>query len=199
MVCFKEISSSSEVFTDLLLIVIFSIESFKRGNLISNAWRKSSSFVFGLKFKICTSDVLAGLNIVDVVMSNEYRTIVVMVKDSLPSEKEIREFFEKWGRIDSLYKFRNSKEKTKWGKVTFMKTMFNPAPITTLTLDFDNERFCSIISSFSFFLNKLIRSSTMLIAMFAFKRRFVNSLKSGEESILYTNSGTAKRKRNGGK
>lgn len=63
----------------------------------------------------------AGLNLVDVVMPNEYRTIVVVVKDSLSSEKQIREFFEKWGRIDSLYKFRNSKEKTKWGKVTFMK------------------------------------------------------------------------------
>ncbi|XP_071134146.1 uncharacterized protein [Mytilus edulis] len=63
----------------------------------------------------------AGMDIVDVLMPNEYKTVVVNVIDNSVSEKDIREYFEKFGNVVNAYKFKNSKDKTKWGKITYQR------------------------------------------------------------------------------
>ncbi|XP_063404918.1 uncharacterized protein LOC134688289 [Mytilus trossulus] len=63
----------------------------------------------------------AGMDIVDVLMPNEYKTVVVNATDNSISEKDICEYFEKFGNVVNAYKFTNSKDRTKWGKITFKR------------------------------------------------------------------------------
>ena len=66
----------------------------------------------------------AGLNIVDVLMSDEYKTIFVTGIPNIieaMTEDDMVETFQKFGKIGRIDHFRNSKNKNNWGKITFEK------------------------------------------------------------------------------
>lgn len=66
----------------------------------------------------------AGLNIVDVLMSDEYKTIFVTgIPDIIEAMTEdyMVETFQKFGKIGRIDHFRNSKNRNNWGKITFEK------------------------------------------------------------------------------
>ncbi|VDI41954.1 ATP-dependent RNA helicase DHX8/PRP22 [Mytilus galloprovincialis] len=62
-----------------------------------------------------------GMDIADVLMPNEFKTVIVEVKSKSVSDQEIRQHFEKIGNVVNVQKFRYNREKTKWGRVTFQR------------------------------------------------------------------------------
>lgn len=67
-------------------------------------------------------EIGAGLEVVDVLMADEYRTIFVtgiptFIEDK--TEEEMKERFRRYGKIVKAEKFVKSKNKNNWGKITF--------------------------------------------------------------------------------
>ncbi|CAC5386483.1 DHX8 [Mytilus coruscus] len=84
-------------------------------------YEKSEQFLSSVQIGVRVV-IGAGMNIVDVLMADEYTTIFIT---GIPkfiekrTEEEMTNTFEKFGKIVKIEKFRKSKNKNNWGIITF--------------------------------------------------------------------------------